>query len=159
MYNTTHGKNLRPARSSVRAAVDAELNSWLSANQYRYLADAEGQDWEFQLKAVELPEASKKRMVISVSYSLRGVFSGHDFCKCGVLNLPQDQRLLNLLGEEAVVYVLGQWHFVSDTLEQAKSQLHGRILKIRSVLNHEGLRERKKLMITSHLDRSMIFGF
>ena len=159
MYTTTPEKNLRRETSFSKRALSTELLTWLESSGSSKLLDLNGQKWDLLLEVVEVPEALKKRMVFQVSYSLQGVFTGADFCRAQVLSEKEDKRLLSLLGEGAIVFVLFRSHFSTDTIIQAKTLLQDRVLKMQGLLGHEGLVERKKLMITEHLDKSLAFGF
>jgi hypothetical protein len=159
MYNTTFGKNLIGGVIPSQVAKEADMRSWLESNDFRNLPDCDGQLWHLDLKLRELPEASKKRMIISVLLSLKGVFSAVDFLRAGVMRLPQDQRLKELLGDDTQTYLLGNWTFTAESLEEAKSELHDSIGQICGFLNNEGLSDKKRLMISKYLDRSAVFGF
>ena len=103
MYSTDSGKPPKRAVIYSQTGANEELRTWLEKNLYQVMEDQDGLSWRLQLQVSQRPDHSTRAgLVWELKIQLGCQLTGEKAVKLGVLKLPTDERLLDLIGEEVL---------------------------------------------------------
>jgi hypothetical protein len=148
----------RPVVGSLAGALN-ELDNWLKENQYESLSDADGLAWKLDLKVSQAPvKGDPKGLVWRVRIGLRRELDAEDLLAAGILKLPEDERLLGLIGDEIVPLAMKPaLHEVPGELE-ARRLVADELPRLKATLAKKSLIDIKRSLIGRWVDERSRFG-
>jgi hypothetical protein len=157
-FFTLSGITRRPVIASVASAA-AEFNHWVEQKAQKDFKDANRGIWQLQLDLQQLPhpedtQGALFRLTIGLSCEL-------DAChlvEVGAYDAQEDQRLLQLLGDDRIPVAMKKRVMESPSLENLRTELADELLRIRKSLEKIDLNSMRKRVIGQWIDQRQIFG-
>lgn len=137
----------KPAISSSLGA-NLEFENWLAANKYHEITDSEGLKWELKLRLHSVPHPSEpKGEQVELTMELHSQASAKEFVEHGTLKLEEDQRLVDLLGEDTLPLVVKPKKSIFPHHESIKQDLAETIQELTSKFLKSNIRSIKRNLI------------
>lgn len=153
MYSTSPGKQpKRPVVGSLTGA-NREVETWLAENAYDKVRDADGCTWDLKLDATQVPDKGEKSgLVWRLTVRLTTTVTAPELTGSGVLDRKADERLLKLLGEEAVDLSMKPLVYHAPNEEKAKLLIADTLPKLKGNFAQQSLKEIKRALVGRHID-------
>lgn len=157
-FSTLSGITRRPVIASVASAA-AEFNHWVEQKAQKDFKDANGGIWQLHLNLQQLPhpddtQASLFRLTIGLSCEL----DARHLVEVGAYDAQDDQRLLQLLGDDRIPVAMKKRVMENQSLETLRTELAEELLRIRKSLEKIDLNSMRKRVIGLWIDQRQVFG-
>jgi hypothetical protein len=157
-FSTLTGTTRRPVIASVASAA-AEFNHWVEQKAQKDFKDANGGVWLLQLNLQQLPhpqdtQAALYRLSIGLSCEL----NVRHLVEVGACDPQEDERLLQLLGEDRIPVAMKKRVMENSNLENLRQELGDELVRIRKSLEKIDLNSMRKRVIGQWIDRKQLFG-
>ncbi len=157
-FSTPSGATRRPVIASVASAA-AEFNHWVEQKAQKDFKDANGGVWELQLNLQQLPhpqdtQGAFYRLTIGLSCEL----NTRHLVEVGAYDAQEDQRLLQMLGEDRIPVAMKKRVMENPSLENLRTELADELVRIRKSLEKIDLNPMRRRVISQWVDRKQLFG-
>ncbi len=157
-FSTPSGATRRPVIASVASAA-AEFNHWVEQKAQKDFKDANGGVWELQLNLQQLPhpqdtQGAFYRLNIGLSCEL----NARHLVEVGAYDAQEDQRLLQMLGEDRIPVAMKKRVMENPSLENLRTELADELVRIRKSLDKIDLNPMRRRVISQWVDRKQLFG-
>ncbi len=157
-FSTPSGATRRPVIASVASAA-AEFNHWVEQKAQKDFKDANGGVWELQLNLQQLPhpqdtQGAFYRLNIGLSCEL----NARHLVEVGAYDAQEDQRLLQMLGEDRIPVAMKKRVMENPSLENLRTELADELVRIRKSLEKIDLNPMRRRVISQWVDRKQLFG-
>jgi hypothetical protein len=159
MYTMDSDKQPKRPVVTTQAAALNEIRNWVRDNQFESLIDADGLDWVLDLGVTQVAaKDDPKGLVWQIRLGLKRILTAPELLKNGILRLPEDQRLLDLLGDEEISLTMKpHLHEVANELE-SKRLLADLLPRFKADLAKKSLLEVKRQLVGRWVDERALFG-
>lgn len=118
--------DLRAKKPVIPSLLSAQvqLNEWVEANTQKSLLDADGVEWQLSMETREVPNHRRSSGLLwEVAVHLTAKLGQNELIETGVLKPTEDDRLLSMIGEEVITFVVKPKVFSADSMQAAKTKL------------------------------------
>jgi hypothetical protein len=157
-FSTLSGITRRPVIASVASAA-AEFNHWVEQKTRQDFKDANGGIWQLQLDLQQLPHPQDTQAALfRLNIGLNCDLNARHLVEVGAYDALEDQRLLQLLGEDRIPVAMKKRVMENSSLENLRSELADELVRIRKSLEKIDLNSMRKRVIGQWIDRKQLFG-
>ena len=153
--------NKFPQQSKIAslAIADPEFNRWVTSRGFHELRDARGGVWRLRTKLSQQPHPDDiQASLYKIHLKLSSELTGASLLRSGIYQLPEDDRLLNLLGHDRIPLSMKAKIFASERLETLRNKLAEERINMRESLLKIDFYELKKRLVGEWIDRKCLFG-
>lgn len=159
MYNMDPDKLPKRAVVSSQAGAENELRNWLRDNQFESLTDADGLDWQLDLKVTQVAAPQDpKGLLWQIRLGLRRDVDGAELLAAGILQRPADDRLVDLIGEEVISLTMKPQLFEAANELEAKRIVADALPRLKADLAKKSLIDTKRSLVGRWVDQASRFG-
>jgi len=150
-----------PSRPIVKSSVSAqaEWESWLVQNNFEYLRDADGLDWQVLMSFEQLPSTSNPRMgrwVTCLQIGLDTPISA--LVNTGTFDADHDSRLIQLAGQRMIPLRMRKVQYEANSESDMRDVLARALPELRENFRKTSLHQVKRNLVGRWLDGRMVFG-
>ncbi len=157
-FSTPSGTTRRPVIASVASAA-AEFNHWVEQKAQKDFKDANGGVWELQLNLQQLPHPQDTQGALyRLNIGLGCELNARHLVEVGAYDAQDDQRLLQMLGEDRIPVAMKKRVMENPSLENLRTELADELVRIRKSLEKIDLNSMRRRVISQWVDRKQLFG-
>ncbi len=157
-FSTPSGATRRPVIASVASAA-AEFNHWVEQKAQKDFKDANGGVWELQLNLQQLPQPQDTQGALyRLNIGLGCELNARHLVEVGAYDAQDDQRLLQMLGEDRIPVAMKKRVMENPSLENLRTELADELVRIRKSLEKIDLNSMRRRVIGQWVDRKQLFG-
>ena len=159
MYSMDPDKLPKKPLTVSQASANREVDRWMRENDYHHLRDGAGLVWHLDCADQKVPDPENpSRDLWQLTVTVATAASPAQLVTTGTLSLPEDDRLLHLLGDDTIEMRMKPIQLDAASLEQAREILMNQVLVLRERFAGSLFHEIKRTLVGRHLDTTRRFG-
>lgn len=148
-----------PVVLATSLAADRMFLQWLEQNAYAVIKDGDGSQWRVHIREEPTKQNSESHLFeTTLCMELEWQASAEALFECGILEMPEDERILTMVANEVITMHLKPRYIRAESLAAARSKLSEILPKTKETLRTQSYKTMKRQLVVEWVKGQRVFG-